>query len=44
MIVTHSHDDFGNRPLFDASVPVLLGLERRSGFRFLAPSAVKFPF
>jgi protein-L-isoaspartate(D-aspartate) O-methyltransferase len=34
MIVTHSHDDFGNRPLFDASVPVLLGLERRPAFVF----------
>ena len=28
MIVTHSHDDFGDRALFDASAPVLPGLER----------------
>jgi protein-L-isoaspartate(D-aspartate) O-methyltransferase len=34
MIVTHSHEDFGNRPLFDASAPVLLGLERRPVFVF----------
>jgi protein-L-isoaspartate(D-aspartate) O-methyltransferase len=34
MIVTHSHGDFGNRALFDASVPVLLGLERRPAFVF----------
>jgi protein-L-isoaspartate(D-aspartate) O-methyltransferase len=33
-IVTHSHGDFGNRPLFDASVPVLPGLERRPAFVF----------
>ena len=36
MIVTHSHGDFGNRALFDAAAPVLPGLERRSGLRFLA--------
>ena len=34
MIVTHSHDDFGNRALFDASVPVLPGLERLPAFVF----------
>ncbi|MGZ3312405.1 MAG: protein-L-isoaspartate O-methyltransferase family protein [Xanthobacteraceae bacterium] len=34
MIVTHSHGDFGNRALFDASVPVLLGLERLPAFVF----------
>ena len=33
-IVTHSHDDFGNRALFDAVVPVLPGLERRPAFVF----------
>jgi protein-L-isoaspartate(D-aspartate) O-methyltransferase len=34
MIVTHSHADFGNRALFDASVPVLPGLERLPAFVF----------
>jgi protein-L-isoaspartate(D-aspartate) O-methyltransferase len=34
MIVTHSHDDFGNRALFDAAAPVLPGLERRPAFVF----------
>lgn len=34
MIVTHSYDDFGNRPLFDASSPVLPGLERPAEFVF----------
>jgi len=34
MIVTHSHADFGNRALFDASVPVLSGLERPPAFVF----------
>ena len=34
MIVTRSHGDFGNRVLFDASVPVLPGLERRPAFVF----------
>lgn len=34
MIVTHSHDDFGDRALFDASVPVLPGLERLPAFVF----------
>ncbi|MDB5632423.1 MAG: protein-L-isoaspartate(D-aspartate) O-methyltransferase [Tardiphaga sp.] len=34
MIVTHSHDDFGNRALFDAAVPVLPGLERLPAFVF----------
>lgn len=33
-IVTHSHGDFGNRALFDASVPVLPGLERLPAFVF----------
>lgn len=34
MIVTRSHDEFGNRALFDAVVPVLPGLERRPAFVF----------
>jgi protein-L-isoaspartate(D-aspartate) O-methyltransferase len=34
MIVTHSHDDFGTRALFDAVAPVLPGLERRPAFVF----------
>jgi protein-L-isoaspartate(D-aspartate) O-methyltransferase len=34
MIVTRSHGDFGYRALFDASVPVLPGLERRPTFVF----------
>jgi protein-L-isoaspartate(D-aspartate) O-methyltransferase len=33
-IITHSHDDFGNRALFDAVVPVLPGLERVPAFIF----------
>jgi protein-L-isoaspartate(D-aspartate) O-methyltransferase len=33
-IVTRSHHDFGNRPLFDAAVPVLPGLERPAAFVF----------
>jgi len=33
-IVTHSHEDFGNRPLFDATAPVLPGLERLPEFVF----------
>ncbi|OYU90553.1 MAG: protein-L-isoaspartate O-methyltransferase [Bradyrhizobiaceae bacterium PARB1] len=33
-IVTHSHDDFGSRPLFDAVAPVLSGLERKPEFVF----------
>jgi protein-L-isoaspartate(D-aspartate) O-methyltransferase len=33
-IVTHSHDDFGHRPLFDATAPVLPGLERLPAFVF----------
>ena len=33
-MVTHSHDDFGSRPLFDAVVPVLPGLERKAEFVF----------
>jgi protein-L-isoaspartate(D-aspartate) O-methyltransferase len=34
MIVTRSHGDFGHRALFDATVPVLAGLERRPAFVF----------
>jgi protein-L-isoaspartate(D-aspartate) O-methyltransferase len=33
-IVTHSHDDFGHRALFDAVAPVLPGLERIPAFVF----------
>jgi len=33
-IVTHSHHDYGNRVLFDATVPVLPGLERPPAFVF----------
>lgn len=33
-MVTHSHDDFGSRPLFDAVAPVLPGLERKAEFVF----------
>lgn len=33
-MVTHSHDDFGSRPLFDAVAPVLQGLERKAEFVF----------
>jgi protein-L-isoaspartate(D-aspartate) O-methyltransferase len=33
-IVTHSHGDFGHRALFDATVPVLPGLQRRPEFVF----------
>ena len=33
-IVTRSHDEFGNRALFDAVVPVLSGLERLPAFVF----------
>ncbi|HEY0329771.1 MAG TPA: protein-L-isoaspartate O-methyltransferase [Rhodopseudomonas sp.] len=33
-IVTRSDDDFGSRPLFDTSAPVLPGLERPKGFVF----------
>jgi protein-L-isoaspartate(D-aspartate) O-methyltransferase len=33
-IVTRAHGDFGNRALFDATVPVLPGLERRPAFVF----------
>jgi protein-L-isoaspartate(D-aspartate) O-methyltransferase len=33
-IVTHSHDDFGHRPLFDATAPVLPGLKRVPAFVF----------
>lgn len=34
VIVSHSHDDFGDRALFDAVAPVLPGLERRPAFVF----------
>ena len=34
MIVTRCRGDFGSRALFDASVPVLPGLERRPAFVF----------
>ena len=34
MIVTRSHGDFGNRSLFDATAPVLAGLERLPAFVF----------
>jgi protein-L-isoaspartate(D-aspartate) O-methyltransferase len=33
-IVTHSHDDYGSRALFDAVAPVLPGLERHPAFVF----------
>jgi protein-L-isoaspartate(D-aspartate) O-methyltransferase len=33
-MVTHSHDDFGYRTLFDAAIPVLPGLERSPAFVF----------
>ncbi|MCA1453987.1 protein-L-isoaspartate O-methyltransferase [Bradyrhizobium sp. BRP22] len=33
-IVTHTHGDFGHRPLFDATAPVLPGLERLPAFVF----------
>jgi protein-L-isoaspartate(D-aspartate) O-methyltransferase len=33
-IVTHSHDDFGHRPLFDAAAPILPGFERVPAFIF----------
>lgn len=33
-IVTHSHDDFGHRALFDAVAPILPGLERLPTFVF----------
>ena len=34
VLVTRSNDDFGSRPLFDATVPVLPGLERPAAFVF----------
>ncbi|OAF05740.1 protein-L-isoaspartate O-methyltransferase [Bradyrhizobium centrolobii] len=34
MIVTHFHAEFGHRALFDASAPVLPGLERTAAFVF----------
>jgi len=33
-IITHTHNDFGTRALFDATAPVLPGLERRPEFVF----------
>jgi protein-L-isoaspartate(D-aspartate) O-methyltransferase len=33
-IVTHTHGDFGHRPLFDAVAPILPGLERSPAFVF----------
>jgi protein-L-isoaspartate(D-aspartate) O-methyltransferase len=33
-VVTHSHDDFGHRPLFDAALPLLPGLKRPPAFVF----------
>lgn len=34
MLVRHSHDGFGSRVLFDATAPVLPGLERPAAFAF----------
>jgi protein-L-isoaspartate(D-aspartate) O-methyltransferase len=34
VIVTRSHDDFGNRALFDAAIPILPGFERPPAFVF----------
>ncbi|MGQ0685179.1 protein-L-isoaspartate O-methyltransferase family protein [Bradyrhizobium sp.] len=34
MVVTHAHGDLGHRTLFDASAPLLPGLERRAEFVF----------
>lgn len=34
VLVTHSHDDYGTRTLFDVAVPVLPGLERLPAFVF----------
>jgi protein-L-isoaspartate(D-aspartate) O-methyltransferase len=34
LVVTHSHDDFGSRALFDATAPVVPGLERVPAFVF----------
>jgi protein-L-isoaspartate(D-aspartate) O-methyltransferase len=34
LIITHTHDDFGSRVLFDSSAPVLPGLERVPEFLF----------
>jgi protein-L-isoaspartate(D-aspartate) O-methyltransferase len=34
VIVTHSHEDFGTRPLFDATAPVLPGMEKLPAFVF----------
>lgn len=34
VLVARSHDDFGSRPLFDATVPILPGLERPAAFVF----------
>jgi len=43
-IVTRSHEDFGNRALFDAAAPVLPGNGAASGVRFLAIPPLKIPF
>jgi protein-L-isoaspartate(D-aspartate) O-methyltransferase len=34
VLVARSHDDFGSRPLFDASAPILAGLEKPKAFVF----------
>lgn len=34
VLVTHSHEDFGSRPLFDATAPVLPGMEKLPAFVF----------
>ncbi len=34
VLVARSHDDFGSRALFDATVPILPGLERPAAFVF----------
>ena len=34
MIVTHTHGEFGHRALFDATAPVLPGLQRAPAFTF----------
>ena len=34
VLIARSHDDFGSRPLFDATAPVLPGLERAAAFVF----------
>jgi protein-L-isoaspartate(D-aspartate) O-methyltransferase len=34
MIMTRTHGEFGHRTLFDATAPVLPGLERAAAFVF----------